>query len=167
MSNWFVLMACYSIWFDSNEFSIEDQEIQGFTTIDFHTPKLQTFKRLRVPFWGSLAPHSRLFFFQKASPDGVFTRVGFDVFPLCSQKLRLLQIEEPSVLVRLACSRHGHGAAREVLQVLEGSDRTKGWRDVGPRGLHILTHTHISHTHIYMYIYILHIISKYLVISYR
>lgn len=33
--------------------------------------------------------------------------------------------EEPSVLVRLACSRHGHGAARDVLQVLEGTDRSR------------------------------------------
>ena len=33
--------------------------------------------------------------------------------------------QEPSVLIRLACSRHGHAAAREVLQVLEGVDRTK------------------------------------------
>jgi len=37
-------------------------------------------------------------------------------------------MQEPSVLIRLACSRHGHAAAREVLQVLEGVDRTQALR---------------------------------------
>ena len=32
--------------------------------------------------------------------------------------------EEPTVLVRLACSRHGHAAAREVVEVLDDPDRT-------------------------------------------
>lgn len=37
-------------------------------------------------------------------------------------------MQEPSVLIRLACSRHGHAAAREVLQVVEGPDRTLALR---------------------------------------
>ncbi|CAK9081482.1 unnamed protein product [Durusdinium trenchii] len=46
----------------------------------------------------------------------------------CRVALARAILKEPSVLVRLACSRHGHGAARDVLQVLEGTDRTQALR---------------------------------------
>ena len=52
-------------------------------------------------------------------------KLGFRIPPVLGISYSLSHVsKEPSVLIRLACSRHGHAAAREVLQVVEGPDRT-------------------------------------------
>jgi len=47
-------------------------------------------------------------------------------------------LKEPSVLIRLACSRHGHPAAREVVEVLDSPDRMEALRILGTNQTRLL-----------------------------
>jgi len=46
----------------------------------------------------------------------------------CRVSLARTILKEPAVLIRLACSRHGHPAAKEVVEILEGSERIEAIR---------------------------------------